>query len=145
MNTATARQLAAKIAELIELTSIFQARYGKQYRLKPGSPAEAWDLHQAIFDQQAAIAQSLDTCALENPLQRCPQWWKYQETIDTGVVSLIAAEISHLIACCASFEAEPRAAFSPAVVSSQAAIAGMLHPSAVMVAQGDSTYARRAS
>ena len=61
------------------------------------------------------------------------------------VVSLIAAEISHLIACCASFEAEPRAASSPAVSSSQAAIAGMLHPSAVMVAQGDSNYALRAS
>jgi hypothetical protein len=145
MNTATARQLAAKIAELIELTSIFQARYGKQYRIKPGSPAEAWDLHQAIFDQQAVIAQLLDTAALENPLRRCPSWWKYQDTIDTGVVSLIAAEISHLIACCASFEAEPRAASSPAVSSSQAAIAGMLHPSAVLVAQGDANYTRRAS
>ncbi len=145
MKTAIARQLAAKIAEMIELTSIFQARYGKQYRIKPGSPAEAWDLHQAIFDQQAVIAQLLDSDTLENPVRRCTAWWKYQDTIDTGVVSLIASEVSHLIACCASFEAEPRAASSPAVAASQAVIAGMLHPSAVMVAQGDANYALRAS
>jgi len=145
MNTTTARQLSAKIAELIELASIFQARYGKQYRIKPGSPTEAWELHQAIFDQQAVIAQMLDDAALESPLRRCAPWWKWQDTVDTGTVSLIAAEVCHLIACCASFEAEPRAAASPVIETSQAAIAGMLHPSAVMVAQGAPGYARRAS
>jgi hypothetical protein len=145
MNTATARQLAAKVAELIEFASIFQARYGKQYRMKPGSPAEAWDLYNTIFDQQVAIAQLMDAAALENPARRSTPWWKWQETIDTGVVAMIAAEVSHLIACCACFEAEPRAESSPAVGTSQSVIAGMLHPSTVLVAQGDPGYARCAS
>jgi len=144
MNTVTARQLSAKIAELIEFASIFQVRYGKQYRMKPGSPAEAWDLHRIINDQQVAIARLLDPAALENPLRRCTPWWKWQETIDTGVVYQIAIEANHLIACCASFEAEPLAEASPAVAASQSAIAGMLHPSAVLVAQGASDY-RQAS
>ena len=70
---------------------------------------------------------------------------QWQETIDTGVVAMIAAEVSHLIACCASFEAQPRAESSPAVGTSQSVIAGMLHPSTVLVAQGDPSYTRRAS
>ena len=145
MNTVSARQLMAENAQLIEYASIFQARYGKQYRLKPGSPSEAWDLHQAIFDRQVAIAHLLDTAAIETPMQRCTPWWKWQDVIDTSVACTMAAEASHLIACCASFEAEPRAASSPAVSASQAVIAGMLHPSALLVAQGEPGYARRAS
>jgi hypothetical protein len=145
MNATTARQLAAKIAELIEFASIFQARYGKQYRLKPGSPAEAWDLHQAIIDQQADIARLLDPATLENPPRRGTPWWKWQETIDTGAVYQIALESNHLIACCASFEAAPLADSSPVIASSQRAIAAMLHPSALMVAQGEPGYTRRAS
>ena len=65
MNTVLARQMAARVAELIELASIFQCRYGKDYRLKPGSPANAWDLQQAIMNQQTAIASLLDASALE--------------------------------------------------------------------------------
>lgn len=145
MNTATARQIAARIAELIELASIFQARYGKQYRMKPGSPAEAWDLHQALFDQQVAIAHLLDPSTLETPLRRPAQWWKYQDEMDTGSACLMAAEASHLIASCACFEAAPRADSSPVVSTSQAVIAGMLHPSTLMVAQGEQDYTRRAS
>lgn len=145
MNTAKAHQLTVKTAELIEFASIFQARYGKQYRMKPGSPAEAWDLHQSIFDQQIAIAHLLDMAALEAPMRRSTPWWKWQDAIDTSVVCMIASEASHLIACCASFEAQPRAASSPAVNASQAVIAGMLHPSALMVAQGEPDYTRRAS
>ncbi len=137
MNTVMARHIAAQIAELIELSSIFQTRYGKDYQMKPGSPAEAWELHQAIFNQQVAIARLLDTDALENPLQRVPPWWKWQETIDTGVVAQAAQEATHLIACCASFEAVPMAVSSPVVGCSQRVIAGILHPSAVLVAQDE--------
>lgn len=136
MNTVMARHIAAQIAELIELSSIFQTRYGKDYRMKPGSPAEAWELHDAIFNQQVAIASLLDVDALENPLQRVPTWWKWQETIDAGIVAQMAQEASHLIICCASFEAVPMAASSPAVSCSQRVIAGTLHPSAILVAQG---------
>ncbi len=136
MNTTTARSLASRIAELIEITSIFQARYGKQYRMKPGSPAAAWDMHQSIFDHQVAIARLLDETALLSPRQSAT-WWKWQETMDTAVASGVAQEISRLIAACACFEAEPRAGESPMVTASQRAIAGMLHPSALMVAQAE--------
>jgi hypothetical protein len=145
MNTTTARHISAKIAELIEFASIFQSRYGKQYRLKPGSPAEAWDLHQAIIDQQADIARLLDSATLENPPRCSKPWWNWQETMDTGVVYQIAIESNHLIACCASFEAAPLADTSPAIYASQRAIAGLLHPSALLVAQGEPGYTRRAS
>lgn len=137
MNTAIARLLAGKAAELIEMASIFQSCYGKDYHLKPGSPTHAWDLYQAMLNQQTAIARLLDVDALENPSQRLPQWWKWQETIDTGMVAQMAQEIYHLIACCASFEANPTASSSPVIACSQRVIAGMLHPSACMVAMGE--------
>ena len=137
MNTAIARLLAAKVAELIEMASIFQSCYGKDYRMKPGSPTQAWDLYQTILNQQTAIARLLDIDALENPSQRLPQWWKWQETMDTGMVAQMAQEAYHLIACCASFEANPTANSSPVIGCSQRVFAGMLHPSTCMVAMGE--------
>ena len=137
MNTAIARLLAAKVAELIEMASIFQSCYGKDYRMKPGSPTQAWDLYQAMLNQQTAIARLLDVDALEDPSQRLPQWWKWQEVIDTGIVAQMAQETYHLIACCASFEANPTGSKSPVIGCSQRVIAGMLHPSTCMVAMGE--------
>jgi hypothetical protein len=134
MNTARARLLAAKVAELIETTSIFQSCYGKNYRMKPGSPTQAWDLYHAMLNQQTTIAQLLDMDVLDDSAQRLPQWWKWQESIDTGIVAQIAQEAYHLIACCASFEANPTAKTSPVIASSQRVIAGLLHPSTRMVA-----------
>ncbi len=137
MNTALARLLAAKVAELIETASIFQSCFGKDYRMKPGSPTQAWDLYKAMLNQQTAIASLLDSDALENASQRLPQWWKWQESIDTGMVAQIAQEAYHLIACCASFESNPTSNTSPVIGCSQRAIAGMLHPSTRMVAMGE--------
>lgn len=137
MNTVMARHIAAQIAELLELTSIFQTCYGKDYTMKPGSPAEAWELHDAILNQQVTIARLLDRDALSNPVQRVPPWWKWQETIDIGVVAQLAQEASQLIVCCASFEAAPISTSSPAVICAQRVIAGMLHPSALLMAQDE--------
>jgi hypothetical protein len=137
MNTARARLLAAKVAELIETASIFQSCYGKDYRMKPGSPTQAWDLYQAMLNQQTAIAGLLDVDALEDAAQRLPQWWKWQESIDTSMVAQMAQEAYHLIACCACFEANPAGNVSPVIACSQRVIAGMLHPSTRMVAMGE--------
>jgi hypothetical protein len=145
MNTVAARTVAAHVAELIEFASIFQARYGKQYRMKPGSPAEAWNIYNAILDKQVTIASLLDYPALENPLQRCPQWWKYQDCIDIGTASMMATEVSHLIAACAWFEAEPIGEPSPVILSAQQVIAGMLQPNTIMLAQEGQTSLRLAS
>lgn len=104
--------------------------------MKPGSPTQAWDLYQSILNQQTAIAQLLDSDALEDSAQR-QQWWKWQESIDTSIVTQIAQEAYHLIACCASFEANPAGSNSPVIGCSQRVIAGMLHPSTRMVAMGE--------
>lgn len=145
MNTAIARAAAAHIAELIEFASIFQARYGKQYRMKPGSPAEAWNIYNAILDKQVTIASLLDYPALESPLKRCPPWWKYQDAIDIGTASMMANEASHLIAACAWFEAEPIGEPSPVILSAQQVIAGLLQPNTLMLAQEGQTALRLAS
>lgn len=145
VNTSTARLVAAKAAELIELASIFQSSYGKNYRMKPGSPDIVWALHEAIFKAQVDLACLLDLEALENPARRLPPWWKWQESIDTGMATQIMTETCHLIACCASFEASPCGATSPAIGCSQRVIAGMLHPSTLMMAQEAQTAIPKAS
>jgi hypothetical protein len=137
MNTQTARELAAKVAQLIEQASIFQALYGKGYHMKPGSPEETWTLHNAIFNQQTDIARLLDDDALQNPSRRAHLWWKHQDAIDTGIATLIAQEVSQLIASCAYFEARPMGESSHMVRCAQTVIAGMLHPSALLVAQSE--------
>lgn len=137
MNTTSARLLAAKVAELIETASIFQSCYGKDYRMQPGSPTQAWDLYHAMLSQQTAIATLLDVDAVEDSARRLPQWWKWQESIDTGIVAQMAQEIYHLIACCASLEANPTTHQSHIIGSSQRVIAGMLHPTTRMVALGE--------
>lgn len=134
MDTTLARHLAARVAELIELASIFQCRYGKDYRLKPGSPTDAWDLHQSIIDQQTAIAGLLDTYAIETPAQRVPQWWKNQDIMDTSTATSLAQEVCHLIAACACVDANPERVSSPVIASLQQVIAGTLHPSTRMMA-----------
>jgi len=135
MNTAMAQMLATKTAQLIELTSIFQSQYGKDYRMKPGSPDEAWQLQQAIFDLQSEIGQTLDIYALENPLQRMTAWWKFQDVMDNGVATQIAQEVFHLIACCATQGVSQRTEPSPVIICSQRTIAGLLHPSSLLIAQ----------
>ena len=143
MNVSTARLIAASAGELIILTSTFDSRYGKNYRMKPGSPDDAWQLQQAIFDQQAALARLLDPFALENPLQRVTAWWKFQDVLDTGIAAQIAAEAFHLIACCASAEATARPSPSPVIICSQRTIAGFLHPSTLLIAQAEPVPVRK--
>lgn len=145
MNTPTARHLANRMAELIEMSSIFDSRFGKDYCLKPGSPAEAWDLHNASLTLQSSIARLLDPVALENPLQRFPMWWKRHETLDACTATLIGQEAFHLIACCASFEAAQRLEPSPAILCSQRVIAGGLHPSSLLIAQAEIERVQKAS
>ncbi len=143
MDTTTARLIAATAGDLIVLTSTFDSRYGKNYRMKPGSPEDAWQLQQAIFDQQAALGRLLDPFALENPLQRVTAWWKFQDVMDTSIATQVAAEAFHLIACCASAEATARTEPSPVIICSQRTIAGFLHPSTLMIAQAEPVPVRR--
>jgi hypothetical protein len=145
VNTLLARDMAGKHAVLIEMVSIFQCRYGKDYRIKPGSPADAWELYQSILDHQVQLARLLDVNALENPIFRLHTWWKFQDVMDVGVVFSIGSEINHLIACCACSDADPALEPSPVIQTSQRTIAGMLHPSAILMAQDSLMRMPRAS
>jgi hypothetical protein len=145
MDTSTARQITDKAAELIELTSAFQSRYGKHYRMKPGTPDDIWQFERMIFNQQSALARLLDPDALRNPLHRFPNWWKLHDVLDDGMATQIALEALHLIACCASYAANAPDKPSPAILCSQRVIAGLLHPSCLLIAQSDLEAAEKAS
>lgn len=128
MNTRTAIAIAALVAELTDLTTRFQAQYGKITQLTPQDPVDAHRLHRAIYAKQRAIAQLLDPDVLLEPTPRWP-WWKHQATLDVTTAGDLSQEVNHLIACCAYYEVEPDNDLLPAIHSSQAAIAGMVHPS----------------
>lgn len=129
MNTARALELAMKVAELTQLCTTFEAKYGRRYELTPASPQEALTLYRRVVTGQQAIAQLLDPAAIENPRQPPCAWWRRHTTMDSASVSELAREVNRLISCCAYQEANPGAQDSSyAIQASQEAIAGMLHP-----------------
>jgi hypothetical protein len=132
MNIAIARRVVAETTLLTELVATFQAHYGKNYRLKAGSPAEAWTLHRQILDQQRAIAGLLDADIIEQPVYKHIRWWQQQDAMDTGVTQELFFEAHQLVARCAYTEASAHdPCKSPGIACSQAIIAGMLHPNAL--------------
>jgi hypothetical protein len=135
MNTITARELAGNHSLLIEMVSMFQFEYGKDYMLLPGSPTHAWDLYQRIQNQQVALARLLDVDALDSPIARFPQWWKTQEVMDIGILLSIGMEINHLIAACACASINVQPVTSLRITTAQRVIAGMLHPGIRLMAQ----------
>jgi hypothetical protein len=135
MRTEVALELTQNVAQLVELTATFQAKYGRHYTLKPGSPAEAWALYNQIFNQQATIAQMLDTRALQMPQEGYDKWWERQDAMDLSIAKTLIQHSSHLIATVAYFNAEAHETdWSYAVYCAESAVAGLLHPSAIQVA-----------
>jgi hypothetical protein len=136
MRTDIALELAQNVAHLVKLTAAFQAKYGRHYVLKPGSSSEAWTLYNQIFDEQVTIARMLDKRALEMPHETYTKWWERQDTMDLSVAKTLMQHISHLIATVTYFEAETQETdWSYAILCAESAIAGLLHPSALQVAQ----------
>jgi hypothetical protein len=135
MEGTTALALAQKISELVQQCASFQAKYGRYYTLKPGSPAEAWAMYHDILGKQVEIAVMLDANTLDMPHTTPDQWWKRHDVIDLTMAKTLMQQVSHLIATCAYHEADiDPTDWSYAVYSAQASIAGMLHPSARMLA-----------
>jgi hypothetical protein len=129
VKTSTALQVAVRVSELTGLCTTFQAKFGRRYIITPESPIEAYELHRAICDKQAEIAQLLDSGVIEHPMKKASEWWRWQNTMDTATAGELAREVNHLIASCAYFEAAPcESGTSPTIAASQEAIAGMLHP-----------------
>ncbi|MDX1993307.1 MAG: hypothetical protein SF029_13020 [bacterium] len=135
MDVVTAREVMTEAVRLAEHTARFQAKYGRFYTLKPGSPADAWALYQDILSDQCRIATLLDDASLEQLHHRCGAWWAREDVIDTGVVRELMAEVGNLLTCCAYFEAsQDERDWSYAVQLSQRTIAGMLHPTSLQLA-----------
>jgi hypothetical protein len=140
MEGATALALAQKISELVQQCASFQAKYGRYYTLKPGSPTEAWALYHDILGKQVEIAAMLDGNTLELQQSTLDQWWKRHDVIDLSIAKTLMQQVSHLIATCAYHDAETEPTdYSYAVFSAQASIANMLHPSARMLALSPDT------
>ncbi len=135
MNSLHAIRIANEVTQLISLSAAFQAAYGRQYRLKPGSSTAAWSLYDAAQQQQVRIATMLDSEALNAPHLSLNKWWDRQDVIDLPTVYSLMDEVTHLIACCAYFEidaGEKERSYTAFVI--QCVIAGMLHPAAIQVA-----------
>lgn len=135
MEATTALQLAQKISELVQQCASFQAKFGRYYTLKPGSPAEAWAMYHDILGKQVEIAAMLDQTTLDLPHTTPNQWWKRHDVIDLSIAKTLMQQVSHLIATCAYHEANiDLTDWSYAVFAAQVSIAGMLHPTAKLVA-----------
>lgn len=129
MNTNVAKTIMQRAAQLTEVVATFQATYGRSYQLDVNCCKEAKELADSILNIQTQIARLLDEDSVKNPHFKVGEWWKRQDAPDTGVVQEMVGEISHLIACCAYFAADPNGReWSYAVRSAQSTIAGFLHP-----------------
>lgn len=142
MNTQIATLLAADIAKLVGLSAEFQARFGQHYALRPGSDRAAWDLFNAITAQQTVIAGRLDQDALERPHLTIGKWWERFDVPDFAVTKHLMDTVTQLISACA-YDASSDGAQSHNTVCSQRVIAGLLHPSAVQIAQDQRMAPRR--
>ncbi len=115
----------------MELTAVFQARYGRSYTFNRHSPQDAWALYDKIMDIQSIIANLLDPEALTNAHNPYGKWWENCNIMDTAIAQQIVNEMSHLLTSTAYVEARIEAGKSAgwrAVQMTQCAIAGMLHP-----------------
>jgi hypothetical protein len=138
MKTAMACEILNEAARLLELTATFQARYGKQYRLKAGSPQEAWTLYDDISEMQTRVAALLDPQALEDSNSRYGHWWERMDVMDVNTAQMLVEEVGALISCCAYSDVKsPETSLTYMVLSKQSTIAGFLHPSSRMIAAGE--------
>jgi len=129
MDTAKARQIATEAIMLVELVGQFQSTFGREYRMRPGSPELAWNLDKQIQGQQVAIAKLLDIDALEHAFTRYGYWWERCDVIDDYITAEIAAESIRLLSACSHFAGNlDGVEWSPAIQVIQRSISGMLPP-----------------
>lgn len=129
MNVSIAQQISSRVSKIAELSAIFNAKYGCNYRLNPESPTEAWDLYHQLMAEQAQIASLLDNEAVSKPYVRFERWWERRDVINTALVNEMASETIRLVERAAylmAVEHDQNAQSSLRVI--QEGIAGLLHP-----------------
>ncbi len=138
MNTNTAKDILSRAAHLMELAATFEARYNANYVMRPGSPNDAWRLHDDIRDAQIEIARLLNPVVLENPSPVHGMWWEHHDVIDTAAVREMITQAGRLVASCAYQQVNtPDADWSYATISIEHTISGLLMHTARMVAADD--------
>jgi len=138
MTLQSAHELLHYAGHLAELTSTFQAAYGRHYRVNAGSDQDTWALYRNINDAQQAIARLLTDEALEHPHALSGKWWDRYDVPDTSVSQAILSQAGHLIAACAYCEAKNVTDDCyRSIDATQRAIAGMLHPSILLLASDE--------
>lgn len=133
MNTQSAYEILNRAAHLVELSVIFQLKYGKSYTLKPGSPAEAWALYDQTLEIESEIAALLDEAPRDTPYSRHGEWWLRYDVMDHAIARSLVAEAGNLIACTTHAEVDSERKTAWSVISIQSVIAGMLHPTSLQV------------
>lgn len=136
MNLDKARTILNETTRLVELTATFQARYGKDYVMRVGTPQEAWQLHETILDSQAIIANLIEPDVKANPHYRYGKWWERGQVMSNCTAQQLMTEACRLMSVVAHFEVkteEGKATWDHAITTTQSAIVGMLHPSTLEV------------
>lgn len=134
MNLDIARTLTHEAMALAEQVAIYEARYGRGTRLRPGSPADAWSLHDTIRDTLNRIACLLDPAALEVKQFKFGRWWERQDVMDTATAAEIVTQTTQLLTCMVYNVEQSHTEWSHASHSIQRVIAGLLPHTARMVA-----------
>ena len=124
MKSQVAKTLLNEAARLVELTAMFQANYGRHYRLTRQSPEAAWTLHNDMLNTQSIIANLLDPDALTEARPDYGAWWERDDVMDVAMSQRMISLISQLMASTAHAEAN---------AAIQRNIAGMLHPESYTV------------
>ena len=138
MDVKNVSAMMSQASHVLTLSATYQARYGRTTKLKAGSPQDAWELYDQTLYGQSIIARMLHEGALEKPYYKTGKWWEGQDVIDVGVARLLVQDVAHLLACIAYHEAtaDPKE-LSHSAHSTQYIIAGMLHPSSILVAMDE--------
>jgi len=128
----TTHELLQQAGQLAELTSTFQATYGRNYRINAGSDRDTWRLYRHIQDVQANIARLLTPANRDAANPMSSPWWERHDVPDASLAQAIVSQVGHLIAA-AAYNAVQNGDGTRSIDATERAIAGMLHPSVLMV------------
>jgi hypothetical protein len=127
MNTQTAQKIAKHVAKIAEVTTIFYAKYGRDYKMTADSPQAAWDLYQEFMARQAKIVTLLDEEAVQQAHVCWEAWWERRDVMNVALVNHLSSETFRLIERSAYLDAvEENSRTSLNTI--QETIAGLLHP-----------------
>jgi hypothetical protein len=129
MNIKRAHQIHCALANIAELASSYNARYGSNTRINDNSPADAHEIYNRFMEEQSNIASLLDTKALNAPYMRWEKWWESRDVMNLGLVNELASAALRLVEHIACLEAMGKNPDNEgSVCNLQETIAGMLHP-----------------